>query len=422
MLNRLLHKLLFGATVIMLSIGGLVGLALGHLSAWNQAAGRLERGSHLAVMDGIFHSSLTRATAEAVSFAVTGNEDYGKEASEAILYAQTAMAQLRRASGEPAERDRRPELRRLRQRQEAVLMQVRNNVTKTLRIRDGEIKGGLETLYEGETEGDAIWREVLAWHDSERRALAQEMREIESRMLRLVAATLVVGALWVLALLAYLGRAVTRPINRLAQAAERVAGGDLEQQIRVTSRDEIGALQRSFNRMVQNLRERHSAVHEQVQEMSPAADAPSVIAADAPGEAEPLPRQAQPAPTMADKRVLLLEIDAASRELTKAMLQHCGIQVTVAEDGLEARSALARQAFDLILMDCDLPAPDVAETVEQVRRSGVQQCNVPIIALTAADVPDAGDRCLAAGMTDQLTKPVSFFELHALLTRWLQPA
>jgi CheY-like chemotaxis protein len=73
-------------------------------------------------------------------------------------------------------------------------------------------------------------------------------------------------------------------------------------------------------------------------------------------------------------------------------------------------------------MDCELPEHDIAETVHQIRVANVSQRPVPIIALTEADVPDARERCLAAGMNDQLAKPVSFFDLHALLARWLQPA
>ncbi len=415
MLNRLNHKLLLGSAIALASIGTLVGLSVHDLSTWNRAAARLERGSHEVVMDGIFHSSLTRATAEAVSFVVTGNDEYGQEAADALLYAQTAMAQLRRALGGPGERDRRPELRTLRQRQEAVLTQVRINVNKTLRIEDGVIKDRLDLLYGAETEADGIWREVLAWHDAERREVAQEMRMMERRMLQLVSATLVLGALWVLALLVFMARVVTGPINRLSQAAERVAGGDLEEQVSITSHDEIGALQRSFNRMVQDLRSRHSTVDEPVGQPAREADVRAALPTAAADEA-------QPTPIPADRHVLVVEVNGSSRDLTKAMLQHCGVHVTMAETGIEARTALAAAPFDLVLMDCELPEPDIVETVHQIRAANVSRRPVPIIALTQADVPDAHERCLAAGMNDQLAKPVSFFDLHALLARWLQPA
>lgn len=422
MLKRLTHKILLGALLVAACVGGLVMLTLGDLAAWNRAADRLVQSSQVAVMDGVLHSSMTRATAEAVSFAVTGNQHYAREASDALIFAHSSMAQLRRALGEPRERGQQPELRKLRQRQEAVLMQVRNNVNTALRGQDAGVKDRLEKIYEGETEADEIWGEVLAWHDAERRTLAQEMREIERRMLRLVAATLAVGTLWLLALVAYLGRAVTGPINRLAQTSERVAKGDLDQQVRISSRDEIGTLQGCFNRMVQELRQRQSAPDERVPKPAPAASDLSPTPVETPRDPEPAPQPDDPPSTPAVRRVLLVETDADSRELTRAMLQHCGMQVTVAESGPDARSVLARQAFDLVLMDCDLQAPDLAEAVGLLRGAGIEQRNVPIVALTGADVPEARERCLAAGMNDQLAKPVSFFDLHDLLARWLPAA
>ena len=108
------------------------------------------------------------------------------------------------------------------------------------------------------------------------------------------------------------------------------------------------------------------------------------------------------------------------------MLVVCGIlaklgyaQVDQAGDGIEALDRVARAAYDLILMDCQMPRLDGYEATRRLREDGVR---TPIVAMTAHALSGDRDKCLAAGMDDYLTKPVVVAMLAACIERWLAPA
>lgn len=125
-------------------------------------------------------------------------------------------------------------------------------------------------------------------------------------------------------------------------------------------------------------------------------------------------------------RVLLAEDNAVNRRIAEAMLGKLGIQVTTVADGQAAVEAWEKQAFDLILMDCMMPALDgYAATREIRRREMARGSHVPIIALTASVLEEDRVRCRDAGMDDFLAKPINRAALEAALARWLttgQPA
>ncbi|HEY6123239.1 MAG TPA: response regulator, partial [Steroidobacteraceae bacterium] len=87
--------------------------------------------------------------------------------------------------------------------------------------------------------------------------------------------------------------------------------------------------------------------------------------------------------------------------------------------GREALNALARDSFDLVLMDCNMPDMDGLEATRFLRAgaSGVRDVNVPVIALTANAMDGDRERCLAAGMNDFLAKPVTIAALGAAIDR-----
>jgi CheY-like chemotaxis protein len=106
------------------------------------------------------------------------------------------------------------------------------------------------------------------------------------------------------------------------------------------------------------------------------------------------------------------------------MLESFGLRVSVAGNGLQALEALAGQAFDLVLMDCQMPEMDGFEATRRLRqrereKGMAESARQIVIALTANAIEGDRERCLAAGMDDYLSKPFGKADLHALLSHWL---
>jgi CheY-like chemotaxis protein/HPt (histidine-containing phosphotransfer) domain-containing protein len=116
------------------------------------------------------------------------------------------------------------------------------------------------------------------------------------------------------------------------------------------------------------------------------------------------------------KRVLLVEDNEYNRMLAKSFLDSTHLEITEAENGEEAVSRAKAQAFDLILMDVQMPVMDGFEATRHLRQQGL---TIPIIALTASAINGEKERCLAAGMNDYLTKPFYEDELLQLVHDWI---
>jgi CheY-like chemotaxis protein len=101
------------------------------------------------------------------------------------------------------------------------------------------------------------------------------------------------------------------------------------------------------------------------------------------------------------------------------MLEDVGCRVIQAHDGQEAVTRAEGEAFDLILMDCQMPVMDGYDATRAIRAGDGPNREVPIIAVTAHAMADARDACLSAGMSDFLPKPFRRLELERLLGRWL---
>lgn len=110
-----------------------------------------------------------------------------------------------------------------------------------------------------------------------------------------------------------------------------------------------------------------------------------------------------------DEHVLVVEDDRTVRETVTLLLERAGLRVSAADDGSEALDAVARQRFDLVLLDIMLPAVDGLEVCRSIRRDS----QVPIVMLSArTDTVDvvAG---LELGADDYVTKPFKGAELVA---------
>jgi two-component system sensor histidine kinase/response regulator len=133
------------------------------------------------------------------------------------------------------------------------------------------------------------------------------------------------------------------------------------------------------------------------------------------------PRQApMPVGQIPLGRVLLVEDNPVNREVSTGMLELLGYHVTVAEDGQQGVAASAIEAFDLILMDCQMPVMDGFTATARIRdrEQRTHAARIPIIALTANAMDGDRERCLNAGMDDYLSKPFSQHALAEVLSRW----
>ena len=139
-------------------------------------------------------------------------------------------------------------------------------------------------------------------------------------------------------------------------------------------------------------------------------------------EAPPAPAEAAVEASAVPGRVLLAEDNAVNQMVLQAMLQNLGCTVEVVADGVAACSALATARFDLVLMDCHMPGMDGYEAARRIRECEAGREHVPIVALTAAALPEDRERCFAAGMDDFLGKPTSMPQLAAALRRWVGSA
>jgi CheY-like chemotaxis protein/HPt (histidine-containing phosphotransfer) domain-containing protein len=117
-------------------------------------------------------------------------------------------------------------------------------------------------------------------------------------------------------------------------------------------------------------------------------------------------------------RVLVAEDNAVNQILVTRLLGQLGHSVLVVSNGREALAAVQQQAFDVVLMDVQMPEMDgfaasAAIRDREARTPGSRR--LPILGLTAHVMPGDRERCLAAGMEDYLTKPVRRAELAAAL-------
>jgi PAS domain S-box-containing protein len=133
----------------------------------------------------------------------------------------------------------------------------------------------------------------------------------------------------------------------------------------------------------------------------------------------PVSMPAPPAPP--DKpscHVLIVEDNPVNQRVAAAQLRRLGCDVDVAADGLEAVEAVTRRRYDIVFMDCQMPGVDGFDATREIRRREGQGSHVPVIAMTANALRGDRERCLAAGMTDYLAKPVGTEGLRRIIERY----
>ncbi|TBU90897.1 hybrid sensor histidine kinase/response regulator [Phytopseudomonas dryadis] len=116
--------------------------------------------------------------------------------------------------------------------------------------------------------------------------------------------------------------------------------------------------------------------------------------------------------------VLVVEDNAINQLVIRGMLLKLGYRVRTADNGSEALEWLQSEPVDAVLLDCQMPVMDGFATCRALRLlPGCEQ--IPVLAITAHSQSGDRERCLAAGMSDYLGKPVKFDELRVLLHDWV---
>ncbi len=121
----------------------------------------------------------------------------------------------------------------------------------------------------------------------------------------------------------------------------------------------------------------------------------------------------------ANRRILVAEDDTANQQIAVDQLAVAGFEADAVNNGVEALEALEGRAYDLVLMDCQMPELDGYETTRRIRQAEYAGEHIPIIAVTAHALKGERERCLAAGMDDFVSKPYSQRDLVSKVTRWL---
>ncbi len=204
-----------------------------------------------------------------------------------------------------------------------------------------------------------------------------------------------------------LGSALSRVGHRLRSPAAEIFG--LAELLRETRLDEE---QRVY---VEGLTHAAGALLAVLDELAAGSDAKGDDPADAPllpggpagagGPGKPL-------------RALLVEDNPVNQQVLVLHMQQAGHQVQTAVNGREAVEAVAREGFDLILMDVQMPEMDGVRATRLIRaREKAVGGRTPIVAVTANASPGERERCLAAGMDDYLVKPVRGPDLQGAIGR-----
>ena len=117
-------------------------------------------------------------------------------------------------------------------------------------------------------------------------------------------------------------------------------------------------------------------------------------------------------------RILLADDNPVNCRIAVLMLEKAGHQIDVVNGGADAIEAVRGKAYDLVLMDVQMPDLDGLEATRRIRALPVAHAGVPVIAITASAMQGDDQRCFAAGMNDYVTKPIDRARLLSKVSEW----
>jgi signal transduction histidine kinase/ActR/RegA family two-component response regulator len=115
--------------------------------------------------------------------------------------------------------------------------------------------------------------------------------------------------------------------------------------------------------------------------------------------------------------ILVVEDNKINQVVTKKIIQNSNMSCTIVDDGYAAMVALEREAFDLILMDINMPLINGFETTRKIREKGIK---IPVIALTAFDKEEVTEEAISAGMNDIMVKPFEPSKLFQVISNQIK--
>jgi len=137
--------------------------------------------------------------------------------------------------------------------------------------------------------------------------------------------------------------------------------------------------------------------------------------------AEKAPANVEPLENAASCRLLVAEDNEINVEVLRAMLHQLGLDCEVAPNGKEAVRMATEKTYDIVLMDVNMPVMDGLSATREIRRLQRKDAKqpLPVLALTAATLPDNITEIINAGMNDHIAKPFNIATLRTKLHRWL---
>jgi len=124
--------------------------------------------------------------------------------------------------------------------------------------------------------------------------------------------------------------------------------------------------------------------------------------------------------TIKGARILLVEDNDLNQEVATELLRDAGFIVVLAENGAVAVRKVVQAAYDIVLMDMQMPVMDGITAAREIRKLP-QLAGLPIVAMTANAMSGDRQRCLDAGMNDHVAKPIEPEDLWTALLKWIAP-
>lgn len=119
-------------------------------------------------------------------------------------------------------------------------------------------------------------------------------------------------------------------------------------------------------------------------------------------------------------RILVAEDNPVNQKMMVKILEKLGCGVDTAGNGIEAIGRIERFAYDLVLMDCQMPEMDGYTATAEIRQREGPSGHIPIIAVTANAMAEDRERCLKSGMDDYLSKPVQKEAVSEMIKKWIR--